>query len=121
MKDYYAREDVLSFLYKECQARNIEIAFRRKRWPINPTSKAHLREIIEETIESKTERAYRRKSAGLIDNIRLEKFDYLSFHFRTYITTGKKLTGFDIIFEADMRGWRRSFEDLCGVIRRSEL
>lgn len=117
MKEYYAREDVLSFLYDEYQARNIEIAFRRERWPIKPTSKAHLREIIEETIESKIERAYRRKSAGPIDNVRLEKFDYLSFHFLTHVTNGKRLTGFDIIFEADMQGWRRSFEDLCGVVR----
>jgi HEAT repeat protein len=115
MKEYYARDDVLSFLYDECQMRNIDIAFKRKRWPINPTSKAHLRELIEETIEDKIERAYR-NSSGPIDSVRLDKFDYLSFHFRTSITSGKKLTGFDTIFEADIQGWRRAFEDLCGVI-----
>jgi len=58
MKEYYTREDVLDFLYDECQARNIQIAFRKKRWPINPQSKSHLREIIDETIRSKIETAY---------------------------------------------------------------
>jgi len=119
MKEYYAREDVLSFLYDECQVRNIEIAFRGERWPIYPTSKGHLREIIERTIEEKIERAYR-NSAGPIDGIRLKMLDYLSFHFLTSIksvTSGEEEIGFDTIFEADMQGWRRSFEDLIGVAR----
>ena len=42
MKEYYARDDVLSFLYDECRMRNVEIAYNRKRWPIRPTSKNHL-------------------------------------------------------------------------------
>jgi HEAT repeat protein len=116
MKDYYARDDVLSFLYDECQMRNIEVAFRQKRWPINPTSKAHLREIVEETIKDKIERVYR-NSAGPIDDTRLAKFDYLSFHSLTSITSGEEEIGFDTIFEADMQGWRRSFEDLVGVVK----
>lgn len=116
MKEYYARDDVLSFLYDECQMRSIEIAFRQKRWPINPVSKAHLREIIEETIQDKIERAYR-SSAGPIDDTRLAKFDYLSFHSLTSITSGEEEIGFDTIFEADMQGWRRSFEDLVGVVK----
>jgi len=116
MREYYARDDVLCFLYDECQMRNIDIAFRKKRWPIEPTSKSHLREIIEKTIKSKIERAHK-NSTDPIDSIRLGKSDYLSFHFRTSITSGEELTGFDTIFEADMQGWRRSFEDLCGVIK----
>jgi HEAT repeat protein len=116
MREYYARDDVLCFLYDECQMRNIDIAFRKKRWPIKPTSKAHLREIIEKTIESKIGRAHK-NSTDPVDSIRLGKSDYLSFHFRTSITSGEELTGFDTIFEADMQGWRRSFEDLCGVIK----
>jgi len=116
MTEYYAREDVLDFLYDECQRRNIDIAFRRKRWPIKPTSKAHLREIIDDTIEQKIEKAYQ-LNAGNIDSIRLEKHDYLSFHAHTCITEGKKLVGFDLIFEADIQGWRRAFEDLCGVVK----
>ena len=116
MKEYYARDDVLSFLYDECQMRSIEIAFRQKRWPINPTSKAHLREIIEETIEDKIHSAYR-NSDGPIDNVHLAKFDYLSFHSLTSITSGEEEIGFDTIFEADMQGWRRSFEDLVGVVK----
>ncbi len=116
MKEYYARDDVLSFLYDECQMRNIEIAFRQKRWPINPTSKAHLRDIVEETIEDKIESAYR-SSAGPVDDARLAKFDYLSFHSLTSITSNEEEIGFDTIFEADMQGWRRSFEDLVGVVK----
>ena len=116
MKEYYAREDVLHFLYDESQMRNIDIAFRRKRWPVNPTSKTHLGEIIKETIENKIERAYR-GTAEPLDNIRLEKCDYLSFHFQTAITQDKKLVGFDMTFEADLQGWRRAFEDLIGVIK----
>ena len=116
MKEYYARDDVLSFLYDECRMRNVDIAFRRKRWPITPASKNHLQEIIQEAIESKVERAYK-NSPGPIDDVRLAKFDYLSFHSRTSITSGEKLIGFDMIFEADMQGWRRSFEDLYGVIQ----
>jgi len=115
MKEYYERDDVLSFLYDECQMRNIEIAFRRERWPINPQSKTDLREIIEKEIE-KIERAYK-GAFDPIDSIRLKKCDYLSFHFRTSITSGEKLVGFDTIFEADVQGWRRAFEDLSGVIR----
>jgi HEAT repeat protein len=111
MNEYYVREDVLDFLYDECQRRNIDIAFRRKRWPIEPTSKIHLREIIYDTIENKIKNTYRG------DSIRLEKHDYLSFHTHTSITEGKKLVGFDLIFEADIQGWRRAFEDLCGVVK----
>ena len=131
MNEYYAREDVLDFLYDECQRRNIDIAFRRKRWPIEPTSKAHLREIIDDTIENKIKKAYREipkrgvnagnnkveVNADSIDSIRLEKCDYLSFHANTSIVEGTKLVGFDLIFEADMQGWRRAFEDLCGVVK----
>jgi HEAT repeat protein len=116
MREYYARNDVLSFLYDECQMRNIEIAFRQKRWPINPISKAHLREIIEKTIEDKIERAYR-NSADPVDSVRLAKYDYLSFHSLTSITSREEEIGFDTIFEADMQGWRRSFEDLVGVVK----
>lgn len=116
MKDYYERDDILSFLYDECCMRNIDIAFRRERWPINPISKANLKDIIEETIKNKIERAYR-NSAYPVDDVRLEKFDYLSFHFRTSIVYREKLAGFDTIFEADLQGWRRAFEDLCGVIQ----
>ena len=154
MNEYYAREDVLDFLYDECQRRNIDIAFRRKRWQIEPTSKTHLRKIIDDTIEKKIKKAYREIppapfnkggvnvgntkggvdadnytnrgvnaddkggiNADNIDSIRLEKYDYLSFHAHTSITEGSKLVGFDLIFEADMQGWRRAFEDLCGVVK----
>ncbi len=116
MKKYYAREDMLDFLYDECRLRNIDIAFRRKRWPINPQSKAQLREIIENAIENKIERAYR-NSDGPIDNIRLETSDYLSFHSHASIISGEKLTGFDMFFEKDRQGWRRSFEPLIGTIK----
>lgn len=116
MKDYYARDDVLSFLYNECQMRNIDMALKRKRWPIEPTSKVHLREIIEKTTADRIERAYRSRSSGSVDNVRLDKFDYLSFHSRTTIVSGRKFIGFDTIFEADKQGWRRAFEDLVGVV-----
>ena len=112
MKEYYARDDVVSFLYDECRMRNVEIAYNRKRWPIRPTSKDHLRRIIEQTAKDKIGRAYR-KSPGPIDDVRLKKFEYISFHFRTTVASG----GFDIIFEADIQGWRRAFEDLVGVVR----
>jgi len=116
MNEYYAREDVIDFLYDEFQRRNIDIAFRRKRWPIEPTNKTHLREIIDDTIEKKIKNAYRVNTDN-IDSIRLEKCDYLSFHAHTSIVEGTKLVGFDLIFEADMQGWRRAFEDLCGVVK----
>jgi hypothetical protein len=48
MKEYYSRDDVLSFLYDECQMRNVDIAFRRKRWSIKPTSKAQLRNLCKD-------------------------------------------------------------------------
>jgi HEAT repeat protein len=116
MKEYYARDDVLSFLYDECRMRNIDIAFRRKRWRINPTSKAHLQGIIEKTIKGKIEPAYKGSDQPL-GSVRLAKFDYLSFHFHTSITSDGKLIGYDTIFEADTQGWRRAFEDLVGVIK----
>jgi len=117
MKEYYAREDVLDFLYDECQARNIDIAFRGKRWPINPQSKAELAEIIEKMIENKIEPAYAGVEIKDFDDIRLETSDYLSFHSHASIISGDKLTGFDIIFEKDRQGWRRCFEPLIGTIK----
>ena len=116
MREYYARDDVLSFLYDECRMRNIDIAFRRKRWSINPTSKAHLQEIIEKTIKERIEPAYKSSDQPL-DSIRLAKFDYLSFHSHTSITSDRKVIGYDTIFEADPQGWRRGFEELTGVIK----
>jgi HEAT repeat protein len=113
MKEYYAREDVLDFLYDECQMRSIEVAFRKKRYPINPTDKPHLKDIIDKTIKEKIECHYKKNA----DYICLKMLDYLSFHFLTSITSGGKLTGFDMIFETDMQGWRRSFEDLIGAIK----
>ena len=116
MKEYYARDDILSFIYNECQMRNVDIAHNRKRWPIEPESKDHLRQIIEKATKDKIERAYR-NTTGPIDDVRLKKFEYISFHSRTTISSGGKLTGFDTIFEADAQGWRRAFEDLVGVVR----
>jgi len=125
MKEYYAREEVLDFLYDECQARNIQLAFRRKRWSINPTSKAHLREIIDDTIRNKIETAYsgieteffRKNSVSDFDNIRLEECDYLSLHSASVIKTEDKTIGFDLVYEADQSGWRASFEALSGMIK----
>ena len=117
MKEYYAREDVLDFLYDECRLRNIDIAFRRKRWPINPQSKAQLIEIIEKMIENKIEPAYAGIEIEDFDDIRLETTDYLSFHSHAPIISDGKLTGFDIIFEKDRQGWRRCFEPLIGTIK----
>jgi len=116
MKEYYAREDMLDFLYAECQARNIQLAFRRKRWSINPTSKAHLREIIDDTIRNKIEAAYKNTSES-VDTVRLEECDYLSFHSISVIKTEDKTTGFDLVYEADQAGWRASFEALSGIIK----
>lgn len=115
MKEYYARDDVLSFLYEECQIRNIDMALRSKRWSISPTSKSDLWRMIEETIEGKIEPGYR-PIEGDIDDVRLKECEYLSFHSRTSITSGEKLKGFDIVFESDPPGWRQSFEDLVGVL-----
>ncbi len=115
MKEYYARDDVLSFLYDECQMRNIDIALRSKRWAIEPASKSHLREIIEKTTKERIEPGYR-KIAEAIDSVRLKECEYLSFHSRTSITSGERLKGFDVIFESDPSGWRQAFEDLYGVI-----
>lgn len=115
MKEYYARDDILSFLYDECQMRNVDIAFSRKRWPIEPESKNHLKEIIDQTIKRRVERVYKKNSEGTIDDVRLNKFDYISFHSRTTIASNGKIRGFDTIFEADKQGWRRAFEDIVGV------
>ena len=125
MKAYYEREDVLDFLYAECQARNIQLAFRRKRWSINPQSKAHLRELIDDTIRNKIEAAYSgieteffgKNSVSGSDKIRLEECDYLSFHSVSVIKTDDKTTGFDLVYEADQAGWRASFEALSGIIK----
>jgi len=116
MREYYARDDVLSFLYDECRMRNIDIAYGRKRWPMNPASKAHLGEIIQKTIKERIEPAYK-NSDQPPDSVRLAKFDYISFHSHTSITSDGGLIGYDTIFEADLQGWRRAFEDLIGVIK----
>ena len=114
MREYYKRDDVLSFLYDECRIRNVDIAFRRKRDPIKPESRVQLQEIIDDYMD-KIERSYRKPGIP-IDHVRLNKFDYLSFHSHTSIISKSKLVGFDTIFEADLQGWRRAFEDLMGVI-----
>ena len=138
MKAYYAREDVISFLYDECQIRNVHAAFQAKRWSIHPTSKNHLRTIIEETIQSSlfgSGKSYEssstfpnptrirgivpayQKAPKTIDAVRPKKHDYLSFHSFATVTDGGKVLRFDLMFEADLQGWRRSFEALSGVIR----
>ena len=116
MKAYYAREDVISFLYDECQIRNVHAAFRAKTWPIHPTSKNHLRMIIDETIQNRIVPAYQ-KAPKPIDAVRLKKHEYLSFHSFATVTDGDKVLRFDLMFEADLMGWRRSFEALSGMIR----
>ncbi|MBC8230885.1 hypothetical protein H8E77_15145 [bacterium] len=129
MKEYYEREDVLDFLYAECQARNIQLAFRRKRWSINPQSKAHLRELIDDTIRNKIEAAYSgieteffpKNSVSGFDKIRLEECDYLSFHSVSIIKIEDRKTGFDLVYEADQSGWRSSFEALSGITGVSTL
>lgn len=113
MKAYYARDDVLEFLYEESQMRNLYTAFRKKSWGMHPTSQAHLREIIDDIIQNRIEKAYKNPP----HSIRLNTFDYLSFHTHNHITAGDKLIGFDLVFEVDLPGWRRSFEALSGVIR----
>jgi len=79
MKAYYAREDVISFLYDECQIRNVHAAFQAKRWPSHPTSKNHLRTIIGETIQNRIIPVYQ-KAPKPIDDLRPKKHEYLSFH-----------------------------------------
>jgi len=116
MKAYYAREDVISFLYDECQIRNVHAAFRAKTWPIRPTSKNHLRMIIIETDQNRIVPAYQ-KTPKPIDAVRLKKHEYLSFHSLATVTDGDKILRFDLMFEADLMGWRRSFEALSGMIR----
>jgi len=115
MKEYYSRDDVLSFIYDECRIRNVDIAFRAKRIGINPKSKAELRAIIEKDITDKIEKAY--QDVTPVDDARLKKHDYLSFHSQTSIASDGKLVGFDVIFEADVQGWRKAFEDLYGVVK----
>ena len=116
MKAYYAREDVMTFLYDECQIRNVHAAFRARTWPIHPTSKNHLRTIIDETIQNRIIPVYQ-KAKKPIDAVRLKKHEYLSFHSFATVTDGRKVVGFDLMFEADLSGWRRSFEALSGMIR----
>ena len=225
MKAYYNRDDVLSFLYRECQLRNVHATFQYNKWPIQPNSKANLKEIIndiitnqiekhfqnvapqtdmiralpdfeplaeakpghvilwhgttEDCVEGITEKGFvsprtsgghiwftgdyhearrvaigrarkRRKapvvfrceidleqysdftvkkdhhyafrydqlSNEVLQPVALEMFDYLSFH-SANTTTDKastKVIGFDLVYEVDQEGWRRSFDMLIGVI-----
>jgi len=225
MRTYYNRDDVLSFLYRECQLRNVHATFQYNKWPIQPKSKADLKEIINDIITNQIEKLFQNVSPQ-IDTIRalpdfepveeakpghvilwhgttedrvegitqegfnspgtsggriwftrdyhearriaigrarqrqkapvvfrceidleqypdftfkreqyafrydqlsnevlqpaaLEMFDYLSFHSNNTITdrASTKVIGFDLVFEADQEGWRRSFDVLIGVIK----
>ena len=113
---YYEREDVVEFLYQECRLRNVHAAFRKRKWPIAPRNKQHLRKMIRELFSEQIEPLYRNEFPNPHAQ-RLYKYDYLSFHTKSITTKRNEQKGFDIHFEADLPGWRQSFDELCGVIR----
>ena len=119
MKEYYQRSDVLDFLWEECQLRNVSMALDAKTWDIEPQSRDALRRLIDQAIRERIEARNRKRAAqeGVpVDQLRLKLYEYLSFHTSEVLRRGGKALGFDMIFEPDLVGWRRSFEELTGVM-----
>jgi len=123
---YYAREDVLAFLYEACRLRTVNVSFKggtlRKGLyrTLQPRGPDHLREILDDIFRNWVEKAYRKraeKSGTAVAEVRPDMFGFLSFHASAVIGEKGKEKGFDLVLEPDLQGWRRSFEALSGVIR----
>jgi len=111
VKEYYAREDVLTFLNCVCKKRKVIFSFKAEPSlrseagtpPLEPHNIVHLRQIIRERIEENMH--------GKADDAR--PLAYPSFHGLT--KKGDDTIG-DFVMEADCEGWRRSFVDVRGAI-----
>jgi HEAT repeat protein len=112
VKEYYAREDVLTFLNYTCKKRKVIFSFKDEPSlkteantpPLEPRNIAHLHQIITEGIEEKMQ--------GIADDARPSA--YPSFHGMTS-KDGDVIS--DFVMEADCHGWRRSFVDVRGAIQ----
>ncbi|NKB65672.1 MAG: hypothetical protein GKR89_01305 [Candidatus Latescibacteria bacterium] len=119
MKAYYQRPDIVDFFWQECQLRNVFMALDARSWEIQPQSRDHLRRLIDEAIDQRIVARNRKRAAkeGVpVEQLRLKLYEYLSFHTAEVLRQGEKALGFDMIFEPDLVGWRRSFEELTAVI-----
>ena len=112
IKEYYAREDVLSFLYDMCHRREVILSFKEEpSWRaehnsprLKPANVAELNQIIVDSIAS--------EMSGITDTTR--PMVYPSFHAPIDDDSGKAIGDFAI--EADCEGWRRSFADVRSAI-----
>ena len=111
VKEYYAREDVLTFLNHACGKRKVIFSFKdepslgseARTEPLEPLDITHLRQIITARIEE--------NMRGMADDAR--PYAYPSFHGMT--SKDGDVIG-DFVMEADCQGWRRSFVDVRGMI-----
>ena len=111
VKEYYAREDVLTFLNYACKKRKVIFSFKDEpslrseaNTPaLEPRDTVHLHQIITEGIEG--------NMRGVEDDMRPSA--YPSFHGMTS-KDGDLIS--DFVMEADCHGWRRSFVDVRGAI-----
>lgn len=111
VKEYYSREDVLTFLNYACKKRKVIFSFKDEpslsseaSTPLlEPGNIEHLHQIITEGIEKNMQ--------GMADDAHPPA--YPSFHGMT-AKDGDVIS--DFVMEADCHGWRRSFVDVRGAI-----
>jgi len=111
VKEYYAREDVLTFLNSVCKKRKVIFSFKDEPSlyseagtpALEPQNIEHLHQIIREGIE--------KNMPNTADDERPSA--YPSFHGMT-AKDGDVIS--DFVMEADLHGWRRSFVDVRGAV-----
>jgi HEAT repeat protein len=113
VKEYYARDDVLSFISDALPRREVVLSFKEepsiysegKTSPIRLTNVDELREyLIQRFSKALPEKIYPPDKP-----LRA----YPSFHF---FTKGGEKELWDFVMEADCPGWRRSFVDVRGAV-----
>ena len=129
IEEYYAREEVLEFIYEDCRTRTVNVSFKGGGLhqglyeTLQPRSVGDLRERLEEIFRDWVKKAYAKRAARArvpVEEVRPDMFGFLSFHNSAVIGGKWKEKGFDLILEPDLAGWRRSFEEMTGLIRMLE-
>jgi HEAT repeat protein len=126
IEEYYARAEVLEFIYEDCQTRTVNVSFKGGGLHqglyemLQPRNMGDLRERLERIFRDWVKKAYAKRAARervSVEEVRPDMFGFLSFHNSAVISGERKEKGFDLILEPDLAGWRRSFEEMTGLIR----
>jgi len=119
IEEYYARDEILEFIYEDCRTRTVNVSFKGGGLhqglyeTLQPRSVGDLRERLEGIFRDWVQKSYAKRAERErvpVEEVRPDMFGFLSFHNSAVIGGKWKEKGFDLILEPDLAGWRRSFE-----------